>query len=701
MHLEALFSPRSIAVIGASTKQGSVGFTLTENLLQNGFSGKIYPVNPKTATLFELPCFPNIAAIEEEIDLAIIIVPAAIVPVVLREVGEKKVPAAIIISAGFKETGAEGKALEDEVITLAKKYHIALLGPNCLGFLHPKKGLNASFAKQMPKDGSIAFFSQSGALCTALLDLTKESLGFSHFISIGNKALLDENTLLRFLAQEKEVETIAFYTEGLSSGEQLIETGRSILARAEAKPIIALKSGTTEAGSQASSSHTGALAGSERAYQGLFQQARILRADSLEKLLDFLNIFSHNPLAQGNRLAIITNAGGLGVLATDTAIKNNLELATLSPETTERLTALLPPAGSVRNPIDVLGDALADRYRMSIDLVAQDERVDMLLVIVTPQTMTEAQKTAEAIIDVKKRSGKPVAAVFAGHDSLFDGIDLLKKNNVSVFSYPEAAVSALAGLHTINTWRKEIEATPFSFSERDQQKTRLLFETVRKEQRTMFKETEALSVLHHYGFPLLRTMVVQNATEAKQTIDSFNCPVALKIISPDIIHKSDAHGVLLDIEPKNIESAYETLLKNVSEKVPLARIEGALVVEMAKKGGQEILLGLKKEPGLGTAVLVGLGGIFTEIFQDVSLRFAPLTKEDAREMLTELKGYPLLSGARGQKSINIDKLVDMIGRLSQLAMDFPDIAELDINPLLVFPDEEDFLVLDARIHLEK
>lgn len=700
MQFDALFSPQSIAVIGASTKTGSVGYTLTENLLKNGYSGKVYPVNPKTDTLFDLPCYKSVSDIPNTIDLAIIIVPAALVPVVLREAGEKNIRAAVIVSSGFKETGETGKVLEEEVIAIAQEFDIALLGPNCLGFLHPKAGLNASFAKRMPHPGSIAFFSQSGALCTALLDLTADTLDFSHFVSIGNKAVIGENELLRYFAKDENTKTIGFYTEGLTEGIALVEIGRAILAKGVAKPIIALKSGTTSAGVSASSSHTGALAGNDAAYQALFKQARIIRAKSLKELTNLLAAFSHNPLPENNRLAIITNAGGLGVLATDTAIQSGLEIAALSKNTLEKLKSVLPQAASVHNPIDVLGDALADRYLAALEIVANDDQVDMLLVIVTPQTMTQAKETAEAIVSVKKHSSKPVIAVFAGKESLADGFAVLQKNNVTTVTYPETGAIALGALAQMAAWRKQISATPFALEDMDREKALAVLNTAKDAGRFTLSEMEAGEVLRAYGFPFLESCTIKTKEEALAAAKKINKKVVLKVISPDIIHKSDVGGVLLDIDPQDVEGAYEKLMAQVKERAPEAHLTGALVMEMAQTGGQEIILGLKKEPGLGTIVLVGLGGIFVETFKDTSLRFAPLTIEDAREMLRELKAFPLLSGTRGQAGIHLETLIAMIGRLSQLAIDFPEIAELDINPVLAFSEAKDFRVLDARIRLE-
>ncbi len=700
MNLESLFSPKSIAVIGASTKPGSVGHGLTENLLKNRYTGKIYPVNPKTDTLFDLPCYPNIAAIPDDVELAIIIIPAAAVPTALREAGMKGTKAAIIISSGFKETGSAGKALEEETKAIATEYDIALLGPNCLGFLHPALSLNASFAKTLPKDGSIAFFSQSGALCTALLDLTGETLGYSSFVSDGNKAVIGERELLRYFAEDKQTKVISFYSEGLTDATGIIETGRTILSEKSPKPVIALKSGATDAGTKASNSHTGALAGSDQAYDALFKQARIIRATSLEHLTDLLAVFSQNPLPAGKRVAIVTNAGGLGVLATDAAIRASLCLAKLTETTTAKLRAALPPAASSHNPVDVLGDALADRYRMAIEAVATDSQVDALIVIVTPQTMTEAKKTAETIVDVKTSSGKPIVAVFAGKTSLEEGISLLEKNGVATLTYPEAAAEALGSLARVASWHARATLrTSFSIGTPDRKRVKDIFSKAKKENREMLSEKEAWETLRAYGFPFLESRMVESREEALEAAQAFKKAMVLKIVSPDITHKSDVGGVILDVTANDAEERYDELMRNVRTHAPDARIQGALAVEMAPMGGHEIILGMKKEPGLGSLLLIGLGGIYVETFKDVAFRFAPITQEDADEMLKELKTYPLLQGARGKQGVDLEALKNFLGRLSALVTDFPEIEELDINPLLAFPDADDFHVLDARIRI--
>lgn len=699
MHLQSLFSPASIAIIGASTRPGSVGHSLTKNILTNGYSGNVFLINPKTDTLFDLPCYKNISDITTDVDLAIIIIPALLVPEALRQAGEKGVKAAVIISSGFKETGAEGKALEDQIFSIAKEFNMALLGPNCLGFLHPSIGLNASFANRMPKKGDIAFFSQSGALCTAILDLTAGELGFSYFVSTGNKARVSENDLLKFFAQDNETHVLSMYTEDIKNSKEIIETGRAILARSEPKPIIALKSGTTTAGTSASSSHTGALAGSDSAYQALFTQARIVRAESLEHLLDLVSVFSTNPLPNGNRVGIVTNAGGMGVLATDAAVLHGLEMATLSPETVQKLTAL-PAAASKHNPVDVLGDALADRYTLAIQAVANDPEVDMLLVILTPQAMTEAEETCAAIVALKTETSKPIVVVLSGKDSFKEGKMLLQKNSVAAYLYPESAARALSALAELSKWQKNQLSTKFTFDDIDRDSARTLLEKVHSESRTQLYETEVWELLKAYGFPLLKSAVAKSKDEAIEAAKTFSGPIAMKIISPEITHKSDVGGVLLGVTQDEAGEAYEKLIERVKKNVPEAHLEGALLVEMAETGGKEIILGVKTEPGLGKLIMVGLGGIFVETFKDVSFRFSPLTEEDAMEMLQELKSLPLLTGARGQAGIDKSTLVSYIGRLSILLEDFPEIEELDINPLLAFSEPDKFRVLDGRIRLQ-
>ncbi len=703
MSIASLFRPESIVIIGASTTAGSVGNDLTHNILFGGYQGEVFLVNPKATKLFNRKCFADVKEIEGTPDLAIIIVPAKVVPTVLRAIGVKGISSAVIISAGFKETGPLGALLETEVISIAEEFGISLLGPNCLGYLSPGISLNASFAseKLMPKKGSIAFFSQSGALSTALLSLTEGELGFSLFASIGNKAMLKEKDFLEWAQGDEQTKLVAFYSEDIIASETFIAGSRALLSLPDPKPLIVLKSGTTEAGTKASSSHTGSLAGSDAAYEALIRQSGAIRARSMNHLKNLLEGFSKNPTPQGNRIAIVTNAGGLGVLATDALVKNNLTLATLSAETQARLHEFLPPAASARNPIDVLGDAGADRYAHTLDTIGSDPSVDAIMVIVTPQSMTDAIGTARAIIHTREQSGKPVLAVFSGKDALKKGADILRKSGVALFTYPEEAAETLGSMYAFTQFRDEKNSTEFAFPDIDTTKAHDIIALARKEGRDRLTESEGYQVLEAYGFPILRSYEVHSATEAGAAALMIGAPVALKIVSPDILHKSDAGGVMLHVTPENVSDAYDELLKNVSEKVPTARLDGAVIVEMAKPGGKEIILGMKHEPGLGKLLMVGLGGIFVEVFKDTAFRFAPLDTENANLMIRELKSYPLLAGTRGQAGIDTDALAQCLGRLSQLVLDFPEISEIDINPLVVTENAKDFRILDARIMFEK
>ena len=702
MSLHSLFSPRSVAVIGASTTPGSVGNDVARNLVKSDFTGEVFLINPKTDRLFDQPCYPSLDAIPGKAELAIIIVPAKIVPSVLREAGEHLVRGAIIISAGFKESGSSGALLEEEVKKIAAEYNIELLGPNCLGFINPHQYLNASFASSLPTAGSIAFFSQSGALTSSFLDLTQNRLGFSLFASIGNKASLDEKMMLEYLLKDDATKTIGLYTENITDAAGFIELGRKNIVSKRPKPIIALKSGTTEAGTHASSSHTGAVAGSDAAYDALFRQSKIFRAESFEELMDMLLVMNANPLPKGNQVVIVTNAGGLGVLATDAAIKHGLELSVLSPNTTEALKNILPAAANIHNPVDVLGDALSERYEKTLKLIAADPEVDLLLIILTPQTMTEAEKTGEAIVRLRKKHPKlPIVAVFSGDRLVTKGHAVLGKGGVPNLLYPENGAQVLGALaqfaNQVKSERVE-RAASFVF---EQDTMESMLKESRAKNNFALGEYAASEFLKCAGFPFLKSTLITNAKEGEQFAKALGSSVVLKIASQDISHKSDVGGVLLNIETEQVAEAFHYILETVKSNAPTAKIEGATIAEMAKTGGRELLLGLKKEPGLGTLVVVGLGGIYVETFKDVAMRFAPLMPSDIDEMLGELKSLPLLLGARGSHPIDLAQLKEYIARLSQVAVDFPEIEELDINPLLAFPSGTDFRILDSRIRIRE
>jgi acetate---CoA ligase (ADP-forming) len=699
MPLQKLLSPESIAIIGASTKPGAVGNDIVKNLVSYSYSGKVYPVNPKASELYNLPCFPSVKNLPETVDLAIVVIPAPLVIDIVRECAETGITQIVIISAGFKETDAEGKQREADLVALVEQYQLTLLGPNCLGFIHPALGLNASFAKQMPEAGDISFFSQSGALSTALLDMTHDSLKFSHFISVGNKATLEEKDFLTYFNTEDSTKTIAFYSEGISDAHTFIETGQTLT-----KPAIALKSGSTEAGSKASSSHTGSLAGSDLAYEALFKQAGILRAHTLQDMLDTLLATSKNIFPHGSQVAILTNAGGLGVLASDTVIEEGMTLAALEETTESALRAILPPAASSHNPVDVLGDAPMQRYQEALSLIAKDSHVDMILIIVTPQSMTEAVATAEAILSFRQTSTIPLVAAFAGHDSFQEAVSLLSPH-VATYTMAEAGAKALGSLYKLSLIQKEKELrkndSPTKTKIPSQENARTIIQEAIAKKQSQLLPIEVESLLMNYGFRFPKTVTVTSVEDAEENARLFQGPVVLKIVSPEITHKSDAGGVILNVSPENIGTTYTRLIETIKTNVPTATIKGVSIHEQVdREHGKELILGIKTEPGLGKVVLVGLGGIYVEVFHDVSVRFAPLTLHDTEAMLNELKSKALLEGARGESKIPLEPIYDALIRLSQLALDFPEIESLDINPLLVFPGTIEPLSLDARISLQ-
>jgi len=701
MNLRAVFEPKSIAIIGASTRVGTVGNDIVKNLVEQGYTGETFPVNPKATELYGLKCYASIVDVPiDTVDLAVIVIPAAGVPEVLEQAARTKhIQAAAVISAGFKEAGhAE---LEEELRAVAEAYGVALVGPNCLGVINPYLSMNASFAKTLPARGSIAFVSQSGALCTAVLDYAQSlGLGFSRFASIGNKALLDEEQFLEYFEQDTATTVIAMYAEDLRDPQAFLRGARRITRGPQAKPIVFIKSGRSEAGAHASASHTGSLAGSDTMYDALFAQAGILRVETIDELFGALQTLSMNALAPGRRVAVITNAGGPGVLATDALVEHGLELAVLSRETQDQLRTGLPGAASVHNPIDVLGDALADRYALALEAAVEDANVDSIVVLLTPQSMTAIEATAEAIVAARAKTGKPIAVSFMGSDLVQAGRDILVRHGIATFRFPEEAAAALAALARSAEIALAPEVQGFSFDDVRPEVVRDILAQAKAVGKTQLPEAEALPIFEAYGFRPLRSVVVRSVEEAQEQAKTFSGKVVFKIVSPDILHKSDVGGVLLNIEPKDFATAYENLLRTVSERAPEAHLEGALIVEMAPAGGAELVLGSIKDPLFGHVAMVGFGGILVEVLQDVSFGLAPLDRATAARMIHQLKARKIFDGVRGGAALDVEAVVEALGRLSQLLTDFPEIKELDINPLLVLPEGQGTILLDARVVLE-
>ena len=694
--LEAFFEPASVAVIGASRDPEKLGYAVLHNIKRGGFEGRIYPVNPKADEILDLKAYGSVLDIPDPVDLAVIVIPYTFVPAVLEQCGQKGVAAVVVISAGFREAGREGLDREMELVEIAGRYDMRLIGPNCLGVIDTDTPLNASFAAGMPPKGPIAFMSQSGALGTAVLDIAMAGrIGFDKFVSLGNKADVGETDLLEAWADDPSSRVILVYVEGVGDGQRFIEVARRVTRH---KPVVAIKSGVTQSGSRAVSSHTGSLAGSEAAYKAAFRQAGVIRAPSMEDLFDFALAFAYQPLPRGDRIGIVTNAGGPGILATDALEFAGLQIPRLTMETAQALAEHLPGAASVANPVDVLGDALADRYERALQLVSADARVDGLLVILTPQAMTEIEATAEVIGRLAQSVDKPILACYMGEDRVGPGIKILREYGVPNYQFPERAARAFAAM---SAYRRELGRTivvPEPCAEcipavRD------LFERVREEGRVTIGDAEAWSVLEAYGFAVPQSRLAKTAEEAVEIANDIGYPVVLKIASPDILHKTDVGGVRLNLNsPEDVRDAFDLIVYRASRYVQGARIWGCQVQQMVS-GGREVLLGMSRDPQFGPLVAFGLGGIYVEALKDVSFRVAPFSRQEADEMIREIRSYPLLEGVRGEPPADHRAMVDALMGVSRLVTDFPEIVELDINPLLVFEEGRGAMAIDMRLVL--
>jgi len=689
-----IFSPRSVAVIGASRDRGKVGWGILDNLKKN-FKGRVFPINPKAGRILGLKCYSSISMVPGRVELAVIAIPARFVPQVLEECGRKRVKTVVVISAGFKESSIEGTKLENECLRIVKKHRMRMVGPNCLGIINTYSGLNATFASHMPGRGKIAMMSQSGALCSAILDWAKlEDVGFSKFVSLGNKADLSENEFLEMLNADGNTRVILGYLEDLKDGKTLMETSRSVSRK---KPVIFMKSGRTSAGARAAASHTGALAGSDSAYDTAFEQCGIMRADSAEELFDYAIAFAEQPIPKGNGVAIVTNAGGPSIIATDACESYGLEITAFENNTIKKLRNFLPAASSIYNPVDMLGDADAERYKKTLETVVADRNVDCVIVLLTPQAMTNAKEIAEVVAGVSKKTGKPVLCSFMGGVDVSAGIRILKKNGIPNYPYPERAAKTMSAMVEYTKIKKRKYKKPEVFSvERDKVERIIRKAMVRGVVNLGF---EAMEILKAYGIPTCRYKLVKNPEDALSFADAVGYPVALKIMSRDIVHKSDIGCVMVNVNRDEVVSAYNRILANAKRFAPKARIHGILVQEMIT-GGHEVILGSNRDPKLGDVMMFGMGGIYVEVLKDVRFKVAPMNRDEANDMVTGTKMYPVLRGMRGEKPADIKSVVDSLLRLSQLVTDFPEIVELDVNPLMVFPEGSGSCAIDARIILE-
>jgi acetyl coenzyme A synthetase (ADP forming)-like protein len=700
MKLDALFRPRSVAIIGASRTPGKVGHILTKNVIESGFPGGIYPINPKADEILGKRCYPSITEISDEVDLAVVSIPSNYVLQVAEECGEKGVKALIVISAGFKEIGREGALLEEGLVKIGKKHGMRIQGPNCLGIIDTSTPLNLTFAAGMPREGKIGFVSQSGALGTAVLDwILKEEIGFHSFVSLGNKGDLDEVDFIEAMGQDNDISVILLYLESIEEGRRFLDVASRV---AEEKPVIILKGGTSTAGARAAGSHTGALVGSFLAYKTAFDKAGVILAESVKELFNYGLAFTEQPAPKSEGIAIVTNAGGPGILATDLSEKLGLRLSGLSSETQSQLREFLPPAAATGNPVDVLGDAKADRYAYAVEKVLRDGHVNAVVVILTPQAMTESMATAEGLVEANRRfSGKPMVAVFMGGESVEEARGYLKRNGIPCYDFPDEAIKTVSALYAYARFLKEPENPPVRFRDVDPQRVREILDSVRKDRRVVLLSNEAAEVVEAYGISVPEARVAKTAEEAAEYAEELGYPVVLRIVSPDILHKTDVGGVVLNLKTGNeVMNAYDGILTGVARFMPRARIHGVLVYHMVPKG-REMIIGMSQDVQFGPLVMFGLGGIYVNFLKDVSFRLAPLSEPEAREMMEETKAFTLLKGMRGEPPSDIEALKNTILRVGQLVWDFPEIVEMDINPVIVYGWGEGCIALDVKMTLTK
>jgi len=689
--LDMFFKPNSVAIIGASSEEKKLGHAVLKNVIDGGYTGNIYPINPNADSILGYKCFKSVLDIPGDVDLAVFVIPSKFVNPVMRECAQKGVKGAIVITAGFKETGLEGAKLEKELKEIIKSNNIKLIGPNVLGLIDTHNNLNASFASFMPKRGNIGFISQSGAFATAIMDwAAANDIGFSKFISIGNKADINEVDLLEVLKDDSNTDVILMYLESIDNGRSFMEVAYKT---SKIKPIIVLKSGTTAAGAKAATSHTGSLAGSDQAYTSAFKQCGVIRASTVEDLFDLAIGFAYQPLLNSDNIAIVTNAGGPGIMASDAIENFGLRIANLSNNTIETLRINLPPAAAVYNPVDVLGDALADRYEFALRNVLKDENVDGVMVILTPQVYTQAMQTAECIVGAKNPK-KPIFSIFMGGKTIAGAVKYLMENSVPNYSFPERAAFVFRSMHERKIWLSKPEPVYKKFDTKFDLAAKSL-RSPERSKRPSLGDWEVREVFEGYGFNLPKTLLATTSLEASDFAEKLGFPVVMKIASPDILHKTDVGGVKVGLKSKDeVIRAFDDIMISARRYFPDAEIWGVTIQQMLPPG-KDVIIGSVKDPQFGHMIMFGLGGIYVEVLKDVSFRIVPVSEIDAINMIKEIKSFKLLSGTRGEKGVDQNAIVDAILRVSNLVTDFPEIVELDINPLRVF--EEGAVAIDMRL----
>ena len=680
---------------------GTVGYGIFSNILQSNFQGAVYPVNPKYDNIMSVKAYKDVLSIPEAVDMAVICVPADAVVHLIKQCAKKGVKGIVVITAGFKEVGEEGKKLEDEIIAIANKNNIALIGPNVLGVINTQKeiSLNANFALKMPKAGNVALISQSGAIGVAALDYAyQHNLGISKFISIGNKAVIDESDVLEYLIDDEATKIITIYAEDIKHPARFLEMAKK--ANAKLKPILIIKTGRSVRGAIATHSHTGALSTSDTAYDALFAQCGVIRVETLDELFEFAKGFTCFKQPKGNRIVIVTNGGGLGVIATDAAERYGLEMTTFEPETLIALKSKLPPTANIHNPVDIIGDADAQRLSNALTEIVKDKNVDAIIVSILPTVETDMDAIASNLCDFAK--AHPDMPIFGNLMSLepepvFNKV--LEKADIPNFDFPETDIRVLAAIIKYYEWIKRpvVEVTKFKVNKHQVQD---VLDTIRKDKRNHLSETESYKILEAYGMKVIKYSIAKDLDDTIIAANKIGYPVVLKIISPDILHKIDVGGVKINLkDDSELKKAFTEISDSVKAQKPNAEIQGFLVEEFFTEKSIEVIVGANGIKSFGSLIMFGLGGTFVELFKDVAFRLAPLTKHDAMSMIKETKGYQILKGFRGQSAYDVESIVDYLLRISQLVTDFPEIKELDLNPIKVLEDGKGVVIFDAKIIL--
>ncbi|RMG39856.1 MAG: CoA-binding protein [Methanobacteriota archaeon] len=698
--LQNFFTPKSVAIVGASNNPTKVGYSLLHNLRLSGYEGKIYPVNLREKEVQGLKAYKSLKEIPEEIDLLVVSIPAQYVLDLLDEAHELQIKSVLIISAGFKETGAKGAELEQKLLKKIREYGMRVIGPNCLGLIDNFTPLNITFTKSSSKKGDLGFISQSGAMITGILDWsTREDIGFSKFISVGNKLDIDEVELIELMGNDPNTKAILLYLEAINKGREFIEVCRRVVRK---KPIIAIKSGTSKAGARAASSHTGAMAGANTAYDTAFEKSGVIRVERTEDLFTIATTFSWQPLPRSNQICIITNAGGPGIIATDHAEFNGLNLATLSSTTINTLKENLHPAAATHNPIDVLGTGGEKEYRLSMELAMKDPNVGMILVILAPQEMTKPMDIAKVITEIKETyPDKPIAASFFGGEAMEEALEFLKKNRVPAFAFPEKGILALAGLWKYQKIlaKPEFYELPREFPDVQKETVQEILDSVVEKRRVTLLGSEAIAIANAYGIRAPKTETAFTKKEAIEIAERIGYPLVMKITSPQIMHKTDIKGVRIGIRNEDeLVEAFEEMMRSARRHFPHARVIGVDIQQLAQPS-TELIIGVSKDPQFGHLAIIGTGGIYTNIYEDVSFGLVPVTHTEATHMIERTKVYSILQGARGGKKADIASVIETLERVSRLIQDFPQITDLDINPL--FADETGVMAVDVKITISR